>query len=405
MKHIFSRLINIVFLLFIFLQPLRAQENKKNLSDSIQISLLTCSPGAEIYSLFGHTALRYENFTQGIDIVFNYGLFSFNAPNFILRFALGETDYQLGISNYKEFMAEYSYFERSVWQQTLNLRQKEKEHLIQLLEENYRPENRMYRYNFFYDNCATRPRDQIEKAINGTLQYADNMTSIDTGKSFRDIIHQYTKRHEWAQFGIDFCIGSKADKSITRREMMFAPFYVKDFLSSSYIIDKKGTKRPLILAERKILDFNKEERESKALIITPIRASLLLFILITSITIYGIKHKKIYWGIDLVLFLTAGLTGCILCFLVLFSQHPDVSPNYLLLLFHPLHLFLLPWIITALRRKQRNWYFILNSIVLTFFMLLWWAIPQRIDLAILPLALCLWVRTANGIILTTKKKK
>ncbi len=403
MKYFFLNSINIIFLLFILSQPLRAQKNEHNLSDSIQISLLTCSPGAELYSLFGHTALRYENFTRGIDVVFNYGLFSFNTPNFTFRFALGETDYQLGISSYKEFMAEYSYFKRSVWQQILNLKQEEQEHLIQLLEENYRPENRTYRYNFFYDNCATRPRDQIEKAINGRLQYTYNMKDIDTCKSFRDIIHQYTRKHKWAQFGIDLCIGSKADKPITRREMMFAPFYVKVFFNSSFIIDEQGVKRPLILAEKKILNFNKED--SPPLIITPIRASLFLFILITSITIYGIKHKKIYWGIDFILFLTAGLTGCILSFLALFSQHPDVSSNYLLLLFHPLHLFFLPWIIKALKRKQLNWYFILNSIILTFFILFWWAIPQKINLAILPLALCLLVRSANGIILTTQKKK
>ena len=123
--------------------------------DSIRISLLTCAPGEEIYSLFGHTAIRYENPSQGIDVVFNYGLFSFNTPNFILRFSLGETDYQLGATDYAHFAAEYAFFGRSVWQQTLNLTEREKAELIRLLQENYRPENRVYRYNFFYDNCAT----------------------------------------------------------------------------------------------------------------------------------------------------------------------------------------------------------------------------------------------------------
>ena len=127
--------------------------------DSIRISLLTCAPGEEIYSLFGHTAIRYENPSQGIDVVFNYGLFSFNTPNFILRFSLGETDYQLGATDYAHFAAEYAFFGRSVWQQTLNLTEREKAELIRLLQENYRPENRVYRYNFFHDNCATRPRD------------------------------------------------------------------------------------------------------------------------------------------------------------------------------------------------------------------------------------------------------
>lgn len=134
-------------------------------ADSIRISLLTCAPGEEIYSLFGHTAIRYEEPARGIDRVYNYGLFSFNTPNFILRFALGKTDYQLGVEDYRRFAAEYEYFGRSVWQQTLNLTVEEQQQLITLLEENYRPENRIYRYNFFYDNCATRPRDKVEESL------------------------------------------------------------------------------------------------------------------------------------------------------------------------------------------------------------------------------------------------
>ena len=121
----------------------------------------TCAPGEEIYSYFGHTAIRYEEPSKGIDWVFNYGIFNFGAPNFIFRFALGQTDYILGGMNYDRFAAEYIFDERSVWQQTLNLTPEEKQKLLALLIENSRPENRVYRYNFFYDNCATRPRDKI----------------------------------------------------------------------------------------------------------------------------------------------------------------------------------------------------------------------------------------------------
>ena len=153
---------------FFLLLP-SAGQAPANSNDSIRLSLLTCAPGEEIYSLFGHTAIRYENPSQGIDAVFNYGLFSFNTPNFIFRFSLGETDYQLGVTDYEHFAAEYAFYGRSVWQQTLNLTDEEKTKLIQLLQENYRPENRVYRYNFFYDNCATRPRDKIEESIAGKV--------------------------------------------------------------------------------------------------------------------------------------------------------------------------------------------------------------------------------------------
>ena len=157
------RKIKILFVLFLFCFSAQANQTKDTTNDSVRISLLTCAPGEEIYSLFGHTAIRYEEPAKGIDYVFNYGLFSFNTPNFILRFALGETDYILGVTSYDRFAAEYDYEERSVWQQTLNLLPEEKGKLLYLLEENCRPENRTYRYNFFYDNCATRPRDKIEE--------------------------------------------------------------------------------------------------------------------------------------------------------------------------------------------------------------------------------------------------
>lgn len=372
--------------------------------DSIRISLLTCASGEEIYSLFGHTAIRYENYTRGIDAVFNYGIFNFNAPNFIFRFALGETDYQLGASDYGRFAAEYNYLERDVWQQELNLTPGEKRKLVALLEENYRPENRVYRYNFFYDNCATRPRDLIEKSIDGTLQYADNMASTDTGTSFRDLLHKYSKGHPWSRFGMDLCMGSQADKTISRRRMMFVPFYVQDYFNKARIVDKEGQARPLVVNEEKIVITGSDEAGKPSEGFTPIQAALLLFILTTAATIYGIRRKKTLWGIDLVLFFTAGAAGCILAFLALFSEHPAVSPNYLLFVFHPFHLFCLPCMLIKVRKMKRSRYMLANFIVLTLFILLWPVIPQRFPLAVLPLALCLLIRSASNLILTYDKE-
>lgn len=372
--------------------------------DSIRISLLTCASGEEIYSLFGHTAIRYENYTRGIDAVFNYGIFNFNAPNFIFRFALGETDYQLGASDYGHFAAEYNYLERDVWQQELNLTPGEKRRLVALLEENYRPENRVYRYNFFYDNCATRPRDLIEKSINGTLQYADNMASTDTGTSFRDLLHKYSKGHPWSRFGMDLCMGSQADKTISRRRMMFVPFYVQDYFNKARIVDKEGQARPLVINEEKIVITGNDEAGKPSEGFTPIQAALLLLILTTAATIYGIRRKKTLWEIDLVLFFAAGAAGCILAFLALFSEHPAVSPNYLLFVFHPFHLFCLPCMLIKVRKMKRSRYMLANFIVLTLFILLWPVIPQRFPLAVLPLALCLLIRSASNLILTYDKE-
>lgn len=370
--------------------------------DSIRFSLLTCGAGEEIYSLFGHTAIRYENFTRGIDAVFNYGIFSFNTPNFILRFTLGETDYQLGVTSYKQFAYEYTWTGRDVWQQTLNLNAEEKKKLLALLEENYLPQNRIYRYNFFYDNCATRPRDQIERAVQGTLEYVDDMTSFQTGISFRDIVHQYTIGHSWARFGIDLCLGSQADKDISRRQMMFAPFYLKDFLAKAQLKNAQGMERPLVSSEDHIIQSPQQTSTEEAP--SPLQTAFLLFTIVTIATAYGIYRRKSLWLLDLLLFLAAGVAGCILAFLASFSQHPAVSPNYLLFLFHPLHLLCLPWMIKRVRKKEKSIYMWANITVLTFFILLWGIIPQEFNLAVLPLALSLWIRSASNLYLTYIRK-
>ena len=368
--------------------------------DSIRISLLTCASGGEIYSLFGHTAIRYENFTRGIDAVFNYGMFNFNAPNFIFRFALGETDYQLGVTNYEHFASEYNYLGRDVWQQTLNLTQAEKEHLFNLLQENYRPENRVYRYNFFYDNCATRPRDKIEESIIGKVIYPSEPQ--DGSRSFRDIVHQYCKGHPWARFGIDLCIGSEADRPITQRQMMFAPFYLMDAFAGAQIAND-SIQRPLVSDKALIVDAVSDEEEG-GWMPTPLQCSLLLFILTAAATIYSLRKRTGLWGVDLVLFGTAGIVGCVLAFLALFSEHPAVSSNFLLLVFHPGQLLFLPYIIYCVRKGKKCWYLTLNLIVLTLFIALFPLIPQRFDFAVVPLALCLLIRSASNLILTSKKK-
>lgn len=396
MKRILFHLLIAAFLLLLPTGKAIAAPN-----DSIRLSLLTCAPGEEIYSLFGHTAIRYENKPQGIDVVFNYGLFSFNTPNFIFRFSLGETDYQLGVADYERFAAEYAFYDRSIWQQTLNLNDEEKSQLIRLLEENYREENRVYRYNFFYDNCATRPRDKIEESIAGKVVYPTEPN--DGSRTFRDIIHECCQGHPWARFGIDLTVGSEADRPITLRQMMFAPFYLMNAFAGAQIATSTE-KRPLVATTEQVVDATPEPDDSDWMP-TPLQGSLLLFIIIAAATIYGIRKNKGLWGIDLFLFGLAGLVGCVLAFLSLFSQHPAVSANYLLFVFHPGQLLFLPYILFCVRKRKKCGYLTFNLIVLTLFIALFPFIPQRFDFAVVPLALCLLIRSASNLILTYKKKQ
>lgn len=367
-------------------------------SDSVRVSLLTCSPGTEIYALFGHTAIRYENLAQGIDVAFNYGMFSFNTPNFIYRFVKGETDYQLGVTDFPYFEAEYAMRNSSVTQQTLNLTKVEKERLWEILKENYRPENRVYRYNFFYDNCTTRARDRIEDAIDGTVKYNEN----NSEQSFRDIVHQYTKGHDWSEFGIDLLIGSDADKPIDYREKMFAPFYLLNALEGARIINKNGEERDMVLQVEDVVTRVDEETE-KEFPVSPMGMSLALFMLTLAFTVYGVKKNKMFWGLDILLFGAAGLAGCVIAFLVFFSVHPAVSPNYLLFFLNPIHLFFLPFMTYLSIKRRKDPYHLINFAVLTLFIVLWPVIPQRFNLAVLPLAACLLIRSASNIILTYKR--
>ena len=258
----------------------------------------------------------------------------------------------------------------------------------------------MYRYNFFYDNCATRPRDKIEESIAGKVVYPTEPQ--DGSRTFRDIVHQYCKGHPWARFGIDLCIGSEADQPITQRQMMFAPFYLMDAFDGAQISTDTYS-RPLVKTNELIIDVTPEPDES-GWMPTPLQCSLLLFILTAAATIYGIRRRTGLWGIDLVLFGMAGIVGCVLAFLALFSQHPAVSSNFLLLVFHPGQLLFLPYIVYCVRKGKKCWYLTLNLVVLTLFIVLFPVIPQRFDFAVVPLALVLLIRSASNLIVTSKKK-
>lgn len=367
-------------------------------TDSIRFSLLTCAPGTEIYSLFGHTAIRYENYTRRIDVAFNYGMFSFNTPNFIFRFVAGETDYQLGITPYSYFEAEYAMRGSSVYQQVLNLTQSEKERLLTILENNYLPENRIYRYNYFYDNCTTRARDKIEECIEGKVVYPDSLS----GKSYRSIVHEFTAGSPWNEFGIDLCLGAEADKEINKRQQMFSPFYMKYYASNAYIVDAGGTRRPLILDETKIVDVEPEEVQP-GFILSPLMCGALFLALCVVMAWGQWKTQRIWWGWDIVLYGLQGLAGCIIAFLFFFSVHPTVGSNWLLILFNPIPLLYLPFMVYKAVKRKKDYYHVGNMVYLTLFITILPFCGQEFNLTVLPLALGLLVNAASHVLVLNKK--
>lgn len=354
-----------------------------------KFSLLTCTPGEKIYELFGHTAIRYVE-GDSIDLVFNYGMFNFNSPNFIYRFVKGETDYELGIDVYRSF--EYSYRRRgsAVYEQKLNLTPDETIMLLHSLLENYKPENRVYRYNYFYDNCTTRAKDMIEKAISGTVEFEP----VEGRKTYRSIVHQYTAGHPWSELGIDLCIGSQADKPIDTDAMMFAPFYLLDGLKTAGITRDDGSEESLISGTEMIVS---PAHVDNGAVSWP-HPLLCAWVLFAIALVAGFFLRRKSWIVDSILFLMAGACGCVLAFLVLFSVHPAVSPNYLLFVFHPLHLFLgVPMTVYCGLKKTRPYYHYFNASLIGLFLILWLFLPQEFNNAVFPLALLLLLRSVSAI--------
>lgn len=364
--------------------------------DSVRISLLTCAPGTEIYALFGHSAIRYENPSQKQDWVFNYGMFSFSEPNFVMRFVKGETDYQLGVVPYAHFEAEYALRGSSVYQQVLNLTDDEKVRLVRLLQENYLPANRVYRYNYFYDNCTTRARDKIEESIDGQVVYTDTASSV----TYRDIIHEFTEGSEWSEFGIDLCLGADADKRAGVRGQMFAPFYMKA-MASEAAIHRVDTVVPLVIEEFKVVEASREDEAAFPL--SPLACGMLLLAVTCLVVGWGVRKGRISWIWDALLFGLQGLGGVVISFLFFFSLHPTVGSNWLIMMFNPLPLFYLPYMIYKGIKGQKDCFHWLNAVLLTSFMILMPFVGQKFNLTVVPLALSLILTSIGHIYIDNRK--
>ena len=351
MKHlkiIFNALKGVLLtLILVSSAPVAAQEDIPPM-DSVEFSLLTCQPHDEVYSLYGHTAIRYHELRPGgLDWAFNYGVFDFKKPHFVARFVFGLTDYELGAYPYKYFVKEYRRFGSMVTEQVLNLTDEEKMALHDALAINLRPENKIYRYNYFYNNCTTKARDIIESCINGKVEYAGRE---DYTPSYRDMVHSMTKNNPWSRFGNDLLLGIKADWKTDLRQQEFLPGnLLYDFDHAQ--IYSNGSYRPLIKERRIAVPAGVQIIES-GFPLTPLACAAIL--LAVGIVIFFVEWRKkrvfVLW--DVLLMITTGTIGIVLT-LMLFSQHPTVSLNLQIILCNPL-----PWLFLwpVIRgRETRYW--------------------------------------------------
>ena len=314
-------------------------------ADSIRVSLLTCSPHDEIYSLYGHTAIRYEDKASKTDIVVNYGMFSFKKPFFVARFVLGLTDYEMGIQDFNDFCYEYQYFGSQVTPQEINVTPEEKGQLLKALQDNY-ANARVYRYNYFYNNCTTKARDIILKSINGKIEYKN---AIDKSVSFRDLIHGCNANYSWASFGNDLLLGFKADMQTTREEQQFLPDNLMRDFGQAKIVSADGSARPLVKNTEIIVKGNDHAIAGKTKV-TPQFVFITLLLLIAAIVVAEFKTKKRFLWVDISLLLASGLAGLIL-FVMLFSEHPTTSTNLQIFILCPLNLY---WAIYIIKNKRNE---------------------------------------------------
>jgi hypothetical protein len=351
----------------------------------LRISLLTATPGTELYSTFGHSALRVKNSSDSTDWIYNYGTFDFNDPHFYSKFIKGKLLYFVSIDEMQNYLDQYAWEKRGITEQVLDLSCDQKEKLLAFLQENAKEENKYYLYDFMYDNCTTRLRDIVFEMANGKRETADIRPNRKV--TFRDLIHAYLDRsHQyWSKLGIDMLLGTPVDKKLNNSEAMFLPDYLLNAFDSTNVNGK-----PLVNEKSIILQqaFNTNKKS----FFTPFVVFGMLFLIIAGLMIWG-KAGKFLLYFDFLLFFFSGLVGMFMLFMWLGTDHLSTKNNFNLAWAFPLNLFaaFVVW-------KGRNWlraYFMIYCLILLLLLIGWSWAPQYMNNALLPVVLLLFLRGFN----------
>lgn len=352
------------------------------LSDEAYITLLTCDPGNQLYATFGHSAIGVFDPVQRINWVFNYGTFTFNVPHFYLKFASGKLLYKLSYGSKGRFLNEYQHEGRMVVEDRLNLSPSQKQKLFDHLLENYKPENREYQYDFFFDNCATRILDIVYEALGDSLVYHPSGNKSE--QTFRNLIDEYLGNKYWSDFGIDIALGSVIDHPATDRQKAFLPDYLKEYLYRCTINDQ-----PFITNSHVMVS------ESRPLPVTPflVRPSVVFWLLFAIILFLTIRFRHKSWVIgDRIIFGVWGIVGVVVLLLWVATDHDATAGNLNVMWANPFYLIYM-FLITGKRTPWLKWssalIFGLNAIVL----LGWAFIPQEYHVVFIPIIGSLIIRS------------
>ncbi len=376
----------LLFLLFPFL--INAQFT---LSNQAEISIITCGPAqTELYSAFGHSAVRVKDPVNRLDLVFNYGVFDFDQPNFYLNFTRGNLLYKLSVGHFPSFRDFYISEDRFIHAQLLNLDSTQRQKYFDFLQWNAKPENAEYFYDYFYDNCATRIRD-------GLIEVFDEKVIIDSnytkgGRTIRDLCDMYLREQAWGDLGIDICLGLPMDKKASSWEYMFLPDYLEAALAQAKIqgSDFPGEKN---LVKEQLVIYSSQGKINHSSLLSPYTAFALVLLLAIFFTIYSYQQTRKARFFDFILFLIFGLIGILLTVLWFFTNHQAAANNLNLLIFLPSHLILA---IAIFKKKWTGLIILLFRLMPYYYALLlalWIWLPQDLHLAFMPLCVALILRT------------
>lgn len=344
------------------------------LSDSSTISLMTVAPGEETYSLFGHSALRVRDPLLRLDRCYNYGTFDFDQPNFLLKFCRGKLLYMLDLEPYRSFEYGNIADRRAMREQLLNLSGGERQALFGALEKNALPENRAYKYDFFYDNCATRIRDVVGAALEYRVRY--DSSTLTRPQTMRQLLRPYLARHPWTEFGIDLVLGRSADRVANAEDFMFLPDYVHAMFAKASI---DGTV-PLVKSERKIPEYSFEPQPFQPGFFSRPLWVMCVVALIGLLCMAHPRNERIF---DLVFWPTLGLAGLVMALLWFATDHSATKTNLNMMWALPTHL-LFFW--RRSRTEVTEMYFVGSAILAALALLFWKFMPQEMPVAAMPLA-------------------
>ena len=363
MKHIW------LFFLFVFL-GLTAQAQFNTKPGETEIYILTCSPGEDLYSVFGHAAIVVKTPTS--DFVYNYGTFNFDAENFYLKFAKGQLPYYLDKEKFGYFQYGYIVEQRQIWAQKLNFTELQKEKLIALLEKNVLPENAQYKYDFFYDNCATRLIDIVDEATENTIDWKTSENG--NGHTFREMIEVYLTGMQWSDLGIDLALGMPCDYKLKEGEQAFLPDSLKSIFQLAMLDGNT-----LVADGFEVLPAEKMKVDKKLVDDT---SSVLWIISIVLLAILIFYRRKTQSRIlSAVILFINGLLGALIFFLWFFTDHSATAGNLNILWASPLNL-ILPFI----KFSRKIWLQIYSGIVVITLMS-WTFLAQDLHESLIPVIL------------------